>query len=48
MILSELLGTQHRLLVLGVEFNCSKWKKMSVGDPRVKWWTLTKEKVVLL
>ena len=48
MIPSEYLGTQHRLLVLDVEFKCSKWKKRRVGDPRVKWWTLTKENVVLL
>jgi len=34
---SEYLGTQHRLLVLNVEFKCTKWKKMSDGDPRVKW-----------
>lgn len=47
MIPSEFLGTQRRLLVLDVEFKCSKWKK-SVGDSRVKWWTLTKEKAVLL
>jgi len=31
---SEYLGTQHRL-VLEVELKCSKWKKRSVGDPRV-------------
>ena len=47
-ISSEYLGSQHRLLVLDVEFTCSKWKKRSVGDLRVKWWTLTKEKTVLL
>jgi len=33
---SEYLGTQYRLLVLDVEFKCSKWKKRRVGDPRVK------------
>ena len=32
---SEYLGTQHRFLVLDVEFKCSKWKKRSVGNPRV-------------
>ena len=45
---SEYLGTQHRLLVLDVEFRCSKGKKRRVGDPRVKWWTLTKENAMLL
>jgi len=34
---NEYLGTQHRLLVLDVELNYSKWKKRSVGKPRVKW-----------
>jgi len=45
MIPSEYLGTQHRLLVLDLEFKCSERKKRSVGDPRVKWWNLTKENV---
>ena len=45
---SEYIGSQHRLLVLDVEFKCSKWKKRGAGDPRVKWWTLTKENVGLL
>ena len=45
---NEYLGTQHRLLVLDMEFKYSKWKKRRVGDPRVKWWTLTKENAVLL
>ena len=36
MIPSEHLGTQHRLLVLDVEFKGSKWKKRRVGDPKVK------------
>jgi len=35
-ILSEYLRTQHRLLVLDMELKCSKWKKMSVGESRVK------------
>ena len=26
----------------------SKWKKRKVGDPKVKWWTLTKENAMLL
>jgi len=43
---SEYLGTQHRLLVLDVELKCSKWKKRSVGEPRVKWWNLTKENTI--
>ena len=48
MIPSEYLGTQHKLLVLDAEFKCSKRKKMRVGDPRVKWWTLTKENAGLI
>jgi len=27
---SEYVGTQHRLLMLDVEFKCSKWKKKRV------------------
>jgi len=42
---SEYLRTQHTLLVLDVEFKCSKWKKRRAGDPRVKWWILAKENV---
>ena len=45
---SKYLGTQHRLLVLDVELNCSKWKKRSVGEPRGKWWNLTKENATKL
>jgi len=45
---SEYLGTQHRLLVLDAEFECSKRKKRRVGGPRVKWWTLTKENAGLI
>ena len=45
---SEYLGTQHRLLVLDAEFKCSKRKKRRVGDPRVKWCTLTKENAGLI
>jgi len=45
---SEYLGTQHRLLVLDVELKCSKWKKRNVGEPRVKWWNLTKENAMKL
>ena len=48
MIPSEYLGTQYRLLVLDMEFKCSKWKKRKVGDLRVKWWTLTKGNAWLL
>jgi len=42
MIPSECLETQHRLLVLDVELKCSKWKRRSVGELRVKWWNLTR------
>jgi len=35
---SEYLGTQHSLLVMDVEFKFLKRKKISVGNPRVKWW----------
>jgi len=45
---SEYLGTQHRLLVLDAEFKCSNKKKMRVGDPRVKLWTLAKENAELI
>jgi len=45
---SEYLGTPHRLLVLDVEFKCSKWKKRRVEDSRVRWLTLTKENAGLL
>jgi len=45
---SDFLGSQYRLLVLDVEFKCSKWKKRSVGDSRVKWWNLTKENAMKL
>jgi len=45
---SEYLGTQHRLLVLDVEFKCSKWKRRSAGEPRVKWWNLTRENAIKL
>jgi len=31
------------LLMLDVEFKCSKWKNSNVRDIRVKWWNLTKE-----
>jgi len=41
-IRSEYIGIQHRLLMFDVEFKCSKWKKRSVGDPKVKCWKLTK------
>jgi len=34
---SENLGSQHRLLVLEVEFKCSKGRRRSDGDLRVKW-----------
>ena len=28
---------------MDVEIKCSRWRKRRVGDPRVKWWTLSKE-----
>ena len=34
--------------MLDVEFNCSKWEKSNVRDPRVKWLNLTKENVMKL
>jgi len=37
---SEYLGTQHRLLVLDVEFKCSKWKKRSIGTLELSGGTL--------
>jgi len=45
---SEYLGTQHRLLLLDVELNWSKWKKRIVREPKVKWWNLTKENAMKL
>jgi len=45
---SENIGSQHRLLVLDVVLKCSRWRKRRVGDPRVKWWTLSTENVRLL
>jgi len=45
---SEYLGTQRRLLVLDVELKCSKWKKRSIEERRVKWWNLTKENAMKL
>jgi len=45
---SEYIGSQHRLLVLDVELKCSRWRKRRVGDPRVKWWTLSKENASFL
>jgi len=33
----EYIGSQHRLLVLDVEFKCSRWKKRRVEAPQVKW-----------
>jgi len=45
---SEFVRSQHRLLVLDLEFNGVKWKRTSVGDLRVKWWNLTKENATKL
>jgi len=47
-IRSEYIGSQHRLLVLDMELKCSRWRKRRVGDPRVKWWTLSKENAKFL
>jgi len=33
---SKFLGSQHKLLILDVEFNCVKWKRRNVGDLKVK------------
>ena len=40
---SEYLDTQYRSLVMDVKFRCLKWRKGSVGNPRVKLWDLTEE-----
>ena len=39
----EYLGTQHRLLVKDMVIKSSKMKKRSVRDPRLRWWSLTRE-----
>jgi len=28
---------------MDVKLKCLKWKRSCFGDPRVKWWNLTKE-----
>ena len=45
---NKYFGTQHRLLVFDVEFKCYKWKRESVGEPRVTWWNLTRENDIKL
>lgn len=45
---NESVGSQYRLLVLDVEFNGVKWKRMGIGDLRVKWWNLTNENAMKL
>jgi len=45
---SEFLGIQHRLLVLDVVCKYPRRTKTRVGEPRIKWWTLTKEKAGLI
>jgi len=45
---SEFVRSQHKLLVLDVEFNFVKWKRRGVMDLRVKWWNLTKENAMKL
>jgi len=34
--------------MLDVELKCSKWKKRGAGEPRVKWWNLTRENAMKL
>jgi len=45
---SEFLGTQHRLLVLDVVYKYPRRTKRRVGEPRIKWWTLTNEEAGLI
>jgi len=45
---SEFLGTQHRLLVLDVVCKYPRRTKRRVGEPRIMWWTLTKEQAGLI
>jgi len=45
---NELLGTQHRLMVLDMEFKYAKRSNRRVREPRIKWWTLTKETAGLI
>ena len=47
-ILTEYLGTQHRLLVMYVEIGISKRKKRTVGDAKARWWNLTHGNVTKL
>jgi len=41
-ISSELLGTQHRLLVMDLVRKSFRVKKRSVGDVRTRWWAFTR------
>jgi len=34
--------------VLDTEYKCSKWKKRTVGNPKVKWWNLVKDSAMKL
>ena len=43
---SEHLGTQHRLLVMNVVIKRAKVKKRRVGEPKVRWWNLTRENAI--
>ena len=45
---SECLGSQHRLLVLDVELKGSIRKRRYAGEPRIKWWNLTRENALEL
>ena len=45
---SEYLTTQHRLLVMDVEFRSAVRRKRSVGVYKIKWWNLIGENVTKL
>jgi len=45
---SEFLGTQHRLLVLDVVCKYPRRPQRRVGELKIKWWSLMKEKVGLI
>ncbi|XP_019251056.1 PREDICTED: uncharacterized protein LOC109229967 [Nicotiana attenuata] len=41
---SELLSTQHRLLVMDLEIKRDKKKRVVFGQPKIKWGALTEDK----
>ena len=45
---SECLATQHRLLVMDVEFRGAIRRKRNVGVYKVKWWNLNEENAIKL